>query len=358
LTTEPESTAAVTSAAVTAAPVDLRGRALHDLRVSVTDRCNMRCRYCMPREVFGPGFAFAPRAELLSFEEITVVVAAFARAGVRKIRLTGGEPLLRAGLPDLVAMIAAVPGVEDIALTTNGSLLARNVEKLRAAGLHRITVSLDSLDPDRFASIADTDIKLGAVLEGIDAATDAGYGPLKLNTVVRRGWNDTEIEALAAFGRERGHTVRYIEFMDVGDSNGWRLDDVVTSSEIVGRIGARWPLEAVEPGYRGEVANRYRYVDNAGEIGVISSISQPFCGDCTRARLSAIGEVYTCLFASRGHDLRTIVRTSPDGETLATSLDSAVRGLWSARADRYSELRAAHTDDQRLPKVEMSYIGG
>lgn len=344
--------------ATPAGPIDQRGRALHDLRVSVTDRCNMRCRYCMPREVFGPGFAFAPRAELLSFEEITAVVAAFARAGVRKIRLTGGEPLLRAGLPDLVAMIAGVPGVEDIALTTNGSLLARHVEKLRAAGLHRITVSLDSLDPEQFTRIADTDVKLTTVLEGIEAATDAGFGPLKLNTVVRRGWNDAEVEALAGFGREQGHTVRFIEYMDVGDSNGWRLDDVVTSSEIVGRIGARWPLEAVEPGYRGEVANRYRYVDNAGEIGVISSISQPFCGDCTRARLSAIGEVYTCLFASRGHDLRTVVRTSPDDETRATALDSAVRGLWGGRADRYSELRAVHTGDQRLPKIEMSYIGG
>jgi len=339
-------------------PVDLRGRGLHDLRVSVTDRCNMRCRYCMPREVFGPGFAFAPRAELLSFEEITLVVAAFARAGVRKIRLTGGEPLLRAGLPDLVAMIAAVPGVDDIALTTNGSLLTRHVEKLRAAGLHRITVSLDSLDADRFASIADTSVLLGSVLDGIAAAADAGFGPLKLNTVVRRGWNDADIESLAQFGREHHHIVRFIEYMDVGDSNGWRLDDVVTSSEIVKRIGDRWPLEAIEPGYRGEVANRYRYLDGAGEIGVISSISQPFCGDCTRARLSAIGEVYTCLFASRGHDLRAVVRTGSDDETRASALDTAVRDLWSARADRYSELRAAHSGDQKLPKIEMSYIGG
>ncbi len=340
------------------APVDLLGRRLHDLRVSVTDRCNMRCRYCMPREIFGPGFAFAPRSELLSFEEIALVVAAFARAGVRKVRLTGGEPLLRAGLPDLVSMIAGVPGVEDIALTTNGSVLARHAAALRAAGLSRVTVSLDTLDPDVFKKIADTEIALDAVLEGIAAAADAGFPPIKLNTVVRRGWNDADLETIAEFGRDRSHIVRFIEYMDVGDTNGWRLDEVVPSSEIVARLSKRWPLEPVDPNYAGEVASRYRYLDGAGEIGLISSITQPFCGSCTRARLSAIGEVFTCLFASRGHDLRAVVRNGLDGDELAAALDDAVRSLWSVRADRYSELRASHTPGSARHKIEMSYIGG
>jgi GTP 3',8-cyclase len=326
--------------------------------VSVTDRCNMRCRYCMPREVFGPGFVFAPRDELLHFEEIALVVAAFARAGVRKVRLTGGEPLLRAGLPDLVAMIAAVPGVDDIALTTNGSLLAKHATRLREAGLRRVTVSLDTLDPAVFRSLADTEIALDAVLEGIAAAVDAGFAPVKLNTVVRRGVNDADVERIAEFGRESGHIVRFIEFMDVGDSNGWVLDDVVPSAEIVRRLGERWPLEPADPNYHGEVASRYRYLDGAGEIGVISSITQPFCGGCTRARLSAIGEVYTCLFGTRGHDLRAIVRTGAEPEQVPADLDQAIRELWSARADRYSELRAAHPDTRLRSKVEMSYIGG
>ena len=340
------------------AVVDTRGRRLHDLRVSVTDRCNMRCRYCMPREVFGPGFAFLPRSELLSFEEIALVTAAFARAGVRKVRLTGGEPLMRAGLPDLVSMVAAIPEVEDIALTTNGSLLTRLASPLRDAGLSRVTVSLDTLDPEVFRRMADTEIPLDAVLNGIEAAVDAGFGPIKLNMVVRRGWNDGDIERVAEFGRERGHIVRFIEFMDVGDTNGWRLDDVVPSSEIVARLSARWPLEPVDPNYSGEVASRYRYLDGAGEIGLISSITQPFCGACTRARLSAIGEVFTCLFASRGHDLRAVVRGGLDGEELAAALDTAIRELWTVRADRYSELRAAHTSARTPRKVEMSSIGG
>ena len=339
-------------------PIDLLGRRLHDLRVSVTDRCNMRCRYCMPREIFGPGFVFAPRSELLRFEEMATVIAAFARAGVRKIRLTGGEPLLRAGLVDLVAMVAGVPGIEDVALTTNGSLLARHAEGLRRAGLRRVTISLDTLDPETFTRIADVEFPLDTVLEGITAAVEAGFAPVKLNTVVRRGWNDADIESLAEFGRERGHIVRFIEYMDVGDSNGWRLDDVVPSTEVVRRIGARWPLEPVQANYPGEVANRYRYLDGRGEIGVISSISQPFCGACTRARLSAIGEVYTCLFASKGHDLRAIVRSGADADEVAASLDAAIAQLWSNRADRYSELRAAHTPAQPPHKVEMSYIGG
>ena len=339
-------------------PVDLLGRRLRDLRVSVTDRCNMRCRYCMPREIFGPGFVFAPRSELLHFEEIATVIGAFARAGVRKIRLTGGEPLLRAGLPDLVAMVAGVPGIEDVALTTNGSLLARHADRLRRAGLRRVTVSLDTLDPETFTRIADVEFPLENVLEGITAAVEAGFAPVKLNAVVRRGWNDADIESLAEFGREGGHIVRFIEYMDVGDSNGWRLDDVVPSAEIVRRVGTRWPLEPAQANYPGEVANRYRYLDGRGEIGVISSITQPFCGACTRARLSAIGEVYTCLFASRGHDLRAIVRSGADADEVAASLDAAITQLWSNRADRYSELRAAHTPAQPPHKVEMSYIGG
>jgi len=335
-------------------PIDTRGRPLRDLRVSVTDRCNLRCHYCMPREVFGPGFVFLPHRDLLRFEEIVRVVGAFARAGVSKVRLTGGEPLLRAGLPDLVAMVAAVPGIDDIALTTNGSLLARHADRLRAAGLTRITVSLDTLDEQTFAQVADSDVKLGSVLEGIDAAAAAGFGPLKLNAVIRRDWNEADVEGLAAYAREHGHTMRFIEYMDVGETNGWRLDEVVPAAEIIDRVATVWPLEPVPPGYPGEVATRYRYLDGFGEVGVISSISQPFCGACTRARLSAIGELYTCLFASTGHDLRALVRSGAS----AAALDAAVAGVWTARADRYSELRAANASHEGPHKVEMSYIGG
>jgi cyclic pyranopterin phosphate synthase len=339
---------------LTAQPIDTRGRRLRDLRVSVTDRCNLRCRYCMPREVFGPGFAFLPHHELLRFEEIVRVVGAFARTGVTKVRLTGGEPLLRAGLTDLVAMVAAVPGIDDVALTTNGSLLARHAVSLRAAGLTRVTVSLDTLDSETFAQVADTEATLASVLEGIDAATAAGFGPLKLNAVIRRNWNEADVEGLASFARDRGHTMRFIEYMDVGDTNGWRLDEVVPAAEIVDRVATVWPLEPMPAGYPGEVATRYRYLDGLGEVGVISSISQPFCGACTRARLSAIGELYTCLFASTGHDLRALLRSgaSPD------ALDAAISGVWTARTDRYSELRAAHASHEGPRKVEMSYIGG
>ena len=344
----------VEQTAASGKPTDTRGRSLRDLRVSVTDRCNMRCRYCMPREIFGPGFQFVPRDELLHFEEIARVVASFARAGVNKVRLTGGEPLLRAGLPDLVEMLAAIPGVDDIALTTNGSLLTRHAQRLRDAGLTRVTVSLDTLDADTFAAVADSEVTLDAVLAGIASASKAGFAPLKVNAVIKRGWNDADVERLAEFGREHGHRMRFIEYMDVGDTNGWRLDDVVPAAEIVDRIGARWPVEPVTAGYPGEVANRFRYLDGAGEVGVISSITQPFCATCTRARLSAIGEVYTCLFASSGHDLRALLRSGADDE----ALDVAVRALWTTRADRYSELRAMHASHQGPRKVEMSYIGG
>jgi cyclic pyranopterin phosphate synthase len=332
---------------------DRLGRGLRDLRISVTDRCNFRCRYCMPREVFGPDFAFLERSELLTFEEIATVVRVFARLGVRKVRLTGGEPLVRRNLERLVELIAAVDGIDDIALTTNGSLLARKAADLRAAGLRRVTVSLDSVDEQVFSSMADVDIPLRQVLDGIVAARDAGYAPIKLNAVVKRGVNDDGLLDLAAYAREQGHVVRYIEYMDVGTTNGWRLDDVVPAAEIVRRIDRVYPLEPIDPNYPGEVASRWRYRDGAGEIGVIASVTRPFCHDCTRARLSSIGELYTCLFGSTGTDLRAVLRGG-GGED---ELDALVRRVWTNRADRYSELRARATTLPRA-KVEMSYIGG
>ncbi|SNR45814.1 cyclic pyranopterin monophosphate synthase subunit MoaA [Haloechinothrix alba] len=334
-------------------PSDQLGRGLRDLRISVTDRCNFRCRYCMPREIFGPQHAFLPREELLSFEEITRLVRAFAGIGVKKIRLTGGEPLLRAELERLVEMVAGVDGITDIALTTNASLLRSKARSLRDAGLSRVTVSLDSLDPERFASISDTPVPLERVLDGMAAAEEAGLSPIKINAVVKRELNDgDDILGLAAHGRETGRVVRFIEYMDVGTTNGWRLDEVVPAREIVDRIHASWPLEPVDAAYSGEVAQRYRYADGAGEVGVISSVTQPFCGTCTRARLSAQGELFTCLFGTKGHDLRALVR---DGASDA-DLDERLRSIWRIRADRYSELRTAETAQR--PKVEMSYIGG
>ncbi|HEY8490209.1 MAG TPA: GTP 3',8-cyclase MoaA [Dehalococcoidia bacterium] len=331
--------------------LDRLGRPLRDLRVSVTDRCNFRCRYCMPREVFGPGYAFLPRSEVLTFEEIARLARIFVSLGVRKVRLTGGEPLLRAELPTLVRMLAEIPGL-DIALTTNGSLLASLARPLAEAGLKRVTVSLDSLDDAVFRAMNDVDVPVARVLEGIEAAAAAGLRPVKVNAVVRRGMNDHTLVDLARFMKERGHILRFIEYMDVGTANGWRLDDVVPGAEIVRRIGEVLPLEPAEPNYRGEVARRYRYRDGSGEIGVITSVTQPFCGDCTRARLSADGKLYTCLFAAAGTDLRGPLRAGAgDGEIAAL-----LRRVWSARADRYSELRSEAT--ALLPKVEMSYIGG
>lgn len=331
---------------------DRFGRGLRDLRVSVTDRCNFRCTYCMPREVFGPGFQFLERDELLTFEEITRVVRVFARLGVRKVRLTGGEPLVRRGIDQLVAMLAGVEGITDLALTTNGSLLAKKAEALRAAGLRRLTVSLDSVDEDTFRKMADVAMPLSCVLDGIAAATRAGFAPIKLNAVIQRGVNDEGIVDLAAYAREHGHIARFIEYMDVGTTNSWKLDDVVPAAEIVRRIDAVWPLQPVDPNYVGEVANRYRYLDGAGEIGVITSVTQPFCQTCARARLSAIGELYTCLFAVGSQDLRALLRTGATDE----ELEAVISGTWGRRADRYSELRSEKTID--LPKVEMSYIGG
>jgi GTP 3',8-cyclase len=333
-------------------PVDRLGRRLRDLRVSVTDRCNFRCPYCMPKEIFGRSYAFLPRAEILSFEEITRVVAAAASLGVTKVRLTGGEPLLRRDLEVLVAMLAGVDGITDLALTTNGALLAGKAHRLRAAGLARVTVSLDSVDEAVFAAMNDVGVPLGRVLDGIAAAVDAGFRPVKLNTVVKRGVNDDGLVELARFARERGLVARFIEYMDVGTTNGWRLDDVVPAAEIVRRIDAALPLEPAEANYRGEVARRWRYRDGSGEIGVIASVTQPFCSDCTRARLSTDGKLYTCLFAGAGHDLRALLRAGASDQ----ELHAVLAGIWAGRADRYSEQRTTLTAPAR--RIEMSYIGG
>jgi GTP 3',8-cyclase len=331
---------------------DTRDRPLRDLRISVTDRCNFRCVYCMPKEVFGHDFEFTRRTQLLTFEEIARLARLFASAGVRKLRLTGGEPLLRRDLERLVEMLAAIDGIEDIALTTNGTLLARKARILRDAGLRRVTVSLDSLDDAVFGSVNDVGAPVGRVLEGIDAAAAAGLGPVKVNMVVKRGLNDTSVLDMARHFRGSGHILRLIEFMDVGASNGWRLDDVVPAAELVAAIGAEWPLEPVQAAYAGEVAARYRYCDGAGEIGVIASVTQPFCHTCTRARLSAEGRLYTCLFAGLGHDLRGRLR----GGAADEELEALIGRIWRRRGDRYSELRTAQTAG--APKVEMSYIGG
>ena len=329
---------------------DTLGRPLRDLRISVTDRCNFRCVYCMPKEVFGRDYRFMDRKELLSFEELERVARAFVRHGVEKIRITGGEPLLRRDLEALIARLATIDGL-DLTLTTNGTLLPQKAKALADAGLRRVTVSLDSLDDAVFRAMNDVDFPVARVLAGIDAAAAAGL-PVKVNAVVKRGLNEDAVLELAQRFRGTGHVVRFIEYMDVGHSNGWRLDDVVPAAEIVATIDSEFPLEPVEPSYRGEVARRWRYVDGAGEIGVIASVTQPFCGDCTRARLSAEGKLYTCLFAVRGHDVRALVRSgASDAE-----LDEAIGRLWSRRADRYSEIRSERTLD--LPKVEMSYIGG
>jgi cyclic pyranopterin phosphate synthase len=325
---------------------------MRDLRVSVTDRCNFRCVYCMPRELFGPDHAFLPRAQILDFEEIARVVRAAVPLGVHKLRLTGGEPLVRRNVAELVRMLAAIDGVDDLTLTTNGSLLATKAGALAEAGLSRVTVSLDALDDATFMRMNDARVPVSRVLDGIAAAERAGLTPIKVNAVIRRGLNEHAVLDLAQQFRGTGKIVRFIEYMDVGATNGWRLDDVVPAREILERIDARWPLEPMDADYRGEVAQRYRYRDGAGEVGVISSVSQPFCGDCTRARLSADGRIYTCLFASSGHDVRAVLRS---GQTDA-DLMAFLADVWQGRSDRYSELRTLETAAQ--PKVEMSYIGG
>jgi GTP 3',8-cyclase len=331
--------------------LDTLERPLHDLRISVTDRCNFRCVYCMPKEVFGRDYEFLPRSELLTFEEIERVARVAVGLGVTKIRITGGEPLARRDVERLIEMLAALPA--DLTLTTNGAMLAAKARALADAGLRRITVSLDSLDDATFRALNDADFPVAKVLEGIAAARAAGL-PVKVNCVVKRGVNEAEIVPLARYFREAGHTLRFIEYMDVGATNGWRLDDVVPAAEVVSLLDREFGIEPVEPSYRGEVAQRFRYRDGDcdAEVGVIASVTAPFCGDCTRARLSAEGKLYTCLFAVRGHDLRALVRGGASDAELANTLAS----IWRVRDDRYSELRAAAT--QQEPKIEMSYIGG
>jgi GTP 3',8-cyclase len=335
--------------------LDRLGRPLETLRVSITDRCNFRCVYCMPKEVFGRDYNFLERRELLSLEEVARVVGVFARLGVRTVRITGGEPLVRRNVEHLVEMLAALErpdgGRLDLALTTNGSLLSQKAEVLAAAGLSRVTVSLDSLDDEAFRALNDADFPVQRVLGGIDAAAAAGL-PVKVNAVVKRGANDGDVLALAERFRGSGHVLRFIEYMDVGSTNGWRLEDVVPATEIVRRIGERWPLEPVSAVQPDATARRWRYVDGEGEIGVIASVTEPFCSGCSRARLSAEGRLYTCLFAARGHDLRAPLRLGASDDELAELL----RSVWGRRTDRYSELRTAET--ATLPKVEMSYIGG
>ncbi|MDB5814089.1 MAG: moaA [Rhodocyclales bacterium] len=335
---------------------DRLNRPLRDLRISITDRCNFRCTYCMPRERFGGDHAFLPRASLLSFEEITRLARVFAGLGVEKIRLTGGEPLLRKDVHKLVAMLAEIPGLE-LTLTTNAALLARQAQALKDAGLHRITVSLDSLDEETFRRMSDSDFALSEVLQGIEAADAAGFHKLKINMVVKRGINDKGIIDMVRRFRHSGHVLRFIEYMDVGETNAWRMDDVVSASEILARIHAEFPLEPLDPNYSGEVARRWRFVDGAGEIGVIASVTQAFCRDCTRLRLSPEGKLFTCLFATQGHDLLTRLRA---GETDA-ELAAWVGGIWTNRQDRYSELRNEAGLDGTVSgdgKIEMSYIGG
>ena len=331
---------------------DTLGRPLRDLRISVTDRCNFRCVYCMPRDVFGPDHEFLPHAELLSFEEITRLAGVFVGLGVKKIRLTGGEPLVRRDLHRLIGLLAKLPGI-DLTLTTNGSLLAKHARSLKDAGLQRITVSLDSLDDATFRAINDADYPVARVLEAIEVASAAGLKPVKINMVVKRGANDHQILEIAHHFRGTGHILRFIEYMDVGSTNGWRMDQVLPSAEVVRRIGERFPLEPIDPEYPGEVAERWRYQDGAGEIGVISSVTQAFCASCNRARLSTDGQLFTCLFATTGHDLKALLR----GGASDAALRDRIVAIWRGRGDRYSEIRTAETVKLRH-KVEMSYIGG
>jgi len=331
---------------------DTRNRALKDLRISVTDRCNFRCRYCMPKEIFSREYEFLARDLLLSFEELTWLTTIAVGLGVEKVRITGGEPLLRTNLEQLIEMLGAVDGLHDITLTTNGVLLDRKAEALAAAGLRRVTVSLDSLDDEVFMKMNDVGFPVQKVLDGIDAAAAAGLAPIKVNMVVKRGVNDHSVLEMAEHFRGTGHVVRFIEYMDVGTTNGWRLDDVVPAVEILEQIGARYPLESVDANYPGEVARRWRYADRAGEIGVITSVTQPFCSTCTRARISADGRLYTCLFAAWGHDLRSLLRSGATDQEIAELL----RDVWLKREDNYSERRS--TETAGLDKVEMSYIGG
>lgn len=330
---------------------DTLNRPLRDLRISVTDRCNFRCVYCMPKEIFGPDYAYLQRDQILSFEEITRLARIFANHGVQKIRLTGGEPLVRKDLHVLIKMLSDIPDL-DLTLTTNGALLAKQARALKDAGLKRVSVSLDSLDNEIFKAMNDVDFPVEKVLEGMEAAAQVGLEPLKVNMVVKRGVNESSILPMARFFREKGYILRFIEYMDVGHSNGWRMDDIVPAKEIVKMISAQMPLEPVDPNYRGEVAERWRYKDGSGEIGVIASVTQAFCSTCNRARLSAEGKLYTCLFGIKGHDFKSLIR----GGATDDEISQLLTRVWSKRTDRYSELRSENTID--LPKVEMSHIGG
>jgi cyclic pyranopterin phosphate synthase len=333
--------------------IDRLGRPLRDLRVSITDRCNFRCVYCMPKEIFGADFVYSHRDDLLTFEEIARVAALFVQSGVEKIRLTGGEPLLRRDVERLVEMLARIRGLRDLTVTTNGSLLTREKARtLRDAGLRRITISLDSLDDEVFRRMNDVDFPVSRVLDAIDAAEEAGLSPIKIDMVVKRGLNDASIVDMAGRFRGSGHIVRFIEYMDVGNTNGWRIDDVVPGREVVEMIAQHWPVEPLQANYFGEVAERWRYTDGAGEIGIITSVTQPFCGSCTRARLTAEGEMFTCLFAASGHDLRRLLRSGASDEEIA----EVITTVWRRRDDRYSEIRSEET--LRAAKVEMSHIGG
>lgn len=340
--------------------VDTRGRPLHDIRISVTDRCNFRCVYCMPKEIFGRDYAFMLREELLSFEEITRLAAIGATHGVEKIRLTGGEPLLRKGLPELVEMLSALRtpsgNALDIAVTTNGSALAHLAPDLKKAGLRRVTVSIDSLDEATFQAMNDVKFPLAKVLNGLEVAHEVGLGPIKVNMVVKKGQNDQDIVAMARYFKETPYILRFIEYMDVGTTNGWQLGEVVPSADVIARINAELPLEEIEPNYRGETSKRWRYKDGSGEIGVISSVTQSFCHSCSRARISVDGKLYTCLFASEGHDLRALLR----GGATDDEISAAMASIWRERTDRYSELRSLNTKPRKpgAKRIEMSYIGG
>ena len=330
---------------------DTLSRPLRDLRISVTDRCNFRCTYCMPKEIFGSDYQFLERSQILTFEEITRLARIFVGHGVRKIRLTGGEPLVRRDLHRLVSMLSALPDL-DLTLTTNGSLLAKQAQALKDAGLKRVTVSLDSLDDETFKAMNDVDFPVQKVLDAMDAAAQVGLGPIKVNMVVKRGLNESSILPMARYFREKGYILRFIEYMDVGHTNGWRMDDVVSAAEIIKMIDAEIPLEPLDPNYHGEVAERWRYKDGSGEVGVIASVTQAFCNTCNRARISAEGKLYTCLFAINGHDFRDLMRGGASDEEISQK----IARVWGRRDDRYSELRSENTID--LPKVEMSHIGG
>ncbi len=333
--------------------VDKLQRPLRDLRISVTDQCNFRCRYCMPEEIFGADYKFLPKEKLLTFEELTRITRIFVSLGMEKVRITGGEPLMRRELPKLIRMIHGIDGVKDIAMTTNGSLLAKNAQALKEVGLHRVTVSLDSLDDSRFGKMNGRGFKVSHVLEGIEAAAAAGL-KVKVNMVVQKGMNDEDVLPMAKYFREQGHILRFIEYMDVGNSNGWKLDQVLPGQELVERIHRETPIEPLEPNHYGEVASRYRYVGEEREIGLISSVTQAFCSTCTRARLSAEGQLYSCLFASAGTDLRSPLREGWSD----TEIREFIVNFWSHREDRYSEERLSNTPGLKKKKIEMSHIGG